>query len=88
MSEVAVRNQRKNIEGIVTSDKMDKTIAVRVDIMVKDPKYGKFIRRTSKFMAHDEKNEAKIGDRVLLVETRKLSKNKYFRLAQVLERAK
>lgn len=88
MSEEAKRNQRKMLQGVVVSDRMDKTISVRVDTMVKDAKYGKFVRRSQKFMAHDEKNEANIGDLVSLMETRKLSRNKCFRLAEVLEKAK
>jgi small subunit ribosomal protein S17 len=82
------RNLRKERMGIVTSNKMDKSIVVTVERKVKHPKYGKFIKKTTKFMAHDEQNTCNIGDRVLIVETRPLSKNKCWRLAEVLEKVK
>jgi small subunit ribosomal protein S17 len=82
------RNSRKEIVGKVLSNKMDKSIVVGVERKVKHPMYGKFIKRTSKFMAHDEKNEAHEGDIVSLMETRPLSKNKRWRLVQIIERAK
>lgn len=82
------RNLRKEKTGLVTSDKMDKTIVVSVERRIKHPKYGKFIKRTSKFFAHDEKNEAHEGDLVLIEETRPLSKNKCWRLLKVVEKAK
>ena len=82
------RNQRKTREGLVVSDKMDKTIVVEVEDRVKHPLYGKVIRRTSKVKAHDEQNECGIGDRVLLMETRPLSATKRWRLIEVLEKAK
>lgn len=79
---------RKEKVGLVTSNKMTKTIVVSVQRQIKHPKYGKFIKRTSKFMAHDEKNESNIGDTVRIVETRPLSKNKCWRLVEILEKAK
>ncbi len=82
------RTQRKEKVGLVTSNKMTKTIVVSVERQIKHPKYGKFIKRTSKFMAHDEKNEANIGDSVRIVETRPLSKNKCWRLVEIVEKAK
>ena len=82
------RNQRKTREGLVVSDKMDKTIVVAVEDRVKHALYGKVLRRTSKLKAHDEQNECGIGDRVLLMETRPLSATKRWRVVQVLEKAK
>jgi small subunit ribosomal protein S17 len=82
------RNSRKEIVGKVLSNKMDKSIVVGVERKVQHPIYGKFIKRTSKFMAHDEKNEAHEGDIVALMETRPLSKSKRWRLVQIIERAK
>ena len=82
------RNLRKEKTGLVKSSKMDKSIVVAVERKVKHPKYGKFIKRTSTFMAHDEKNDCNIGDKVLIMETKPLSKNKRWRLVEVLERAK
>ena len=82
------RNQRKVREGLVVSDKMDKTIVVEVEDRVKHPLYGKVLRRTSKLKAHDEQNTAGIGDRVLLMETRPLSATKRWRLVEVIEKAK
>ena len=79
---------RKEKIGLVTSNKMTKTIVVSVQRQIKHPKYGKFIKRTSKFMAHDEKNESNIGDTVRIVETRPLSKNKCWRLVEIMEKAK
>jgi small subunit ribosomal protein S17 len=79
---------RKEKIGLVTSNKMTKTIVVSVERQIKHPKYGKFIKRTSKFMAHDEKNESNIGDTVRIIETRPLSKNKCWRLVEVMEKAK
>ena len=79
---------RKEKIGVVTSNKMTKSIVVSIQRQIKHPKYGKFIKRTSKFMAHDEKNESNIGDTVRIVETRPLSKNKCWRLVEVLEKAK
>ena len=82
------RNSRKVREGLVVSDKMDKTIVVEVEDRVKHPLYGKVLRRTSKLKAHDEQNTAGIGDRVLLMETRPLSATKRWRLVEVIEKAK
>lgn len=88
MSEIVTRNNRKERIGIVTSNKMDKTIVVSVERKVKHPKYGKFVKRTKKFYAHDEKTECGIGDTVRIMETRPLSKLKNWRLVEILERAK
>lgn len=82
------RNLRKEKVGVVVSNKMEKSIAVEVERMVKHPKYGKFVKKTSKFMAHDEKNECNIGDTVKIAETRPLSKNKCWRLVEIIERVK
>lgn len=83
-----IRSLRKEKTGIVTSNKMEKTIVVSVERKVKHPIYGKFIKTTNKFKAHDEKNEAGIGDLVRISETRPLSKTKNWRLVQILEKAK
>ena len=82
------RNLRKTRVGIVTSDKMDKTIVVSIVDNVKHPLYGKIVRRTYKLKAHDEKNECNIGDRVRVMETRPLSKDKRWRLVEIIEKAK
>ena len=82
------RNLRKTRVGIVTSNKMDKTITVAVERKVKHPMYGKFVKKTSKFHAHDEKDECTIGDVVKIMETRPLSKTKRWRLVEVIEKAK
>ncbi len=82
------RNHRKVREGLVVSDKMDKTVVVSVEDRVKHPLYGKVLRRTSKLKAHDETNQCGIGDRVLIMETRPLSATKRWRLLEVLEKAK
>ena len=82
------RSNRKEKIGVVSSNKMTKSIVVSVERKVKHAKYGKFIKRTSTFMAHDETNDSKIGDTVRIVETRPLSKNKRWRLVEILERAK
>lgn len=82
------RNLRKERVGQVVSNKMQKTITVAVNRKVKHPIYGKFIRKTTKFAAHDENNECNIGDTVRIMETRPLSKNKRWRLVEILERAK
>ena len=86
-TETEVRGRRKVREGIVVSDKMQKTVVVAVEDRVKHPLYGKVLRRTSKLKAHDEK-ECGIGDRVLLMETRPLSATKRWRVVEILERAK
>jgi small subunit ribosomal protein S17 len=85
---VAARGFRKTREGIVVSDKMQKTIVVALEDRVKHPRYSKVIRRTQKVKAHDEAGLAGVGDRVLLAETRPLSATKRWRLAEVLEKAK
>ncbi|MCE7996209.1 MAG: 30S ribosomal protein S17 [Roseivirga sp.] len=82
------RNLRKERVGIVTSNKMDKTITVAVERREKHPIYGKFVNKTTKFSAHDEKNDVGIGDTVRIMETRPLSKNKRWRLVEIIERAK
>ncbi|HKI45407.1 MAG TPA: 30S ribosomal protein S17 [Balneolales bacterium] len=88
MEQETVRNQRKQRTGVVVSNKMNKSITVAVDRQVKHPIYGKFIKKTRKYMAHDENNDANIGDRVRIMETRPLSKNKKWRLVEIIERAK
>ncbi len=84
----AERAQRKTREGLVVSDKMDKTVVVEVEDRVKHALYGKVIRRTSKLKVHDEQNACGIGDRVLLMETRPLSATKRWRVVEILEKAK
>ena len=82
------RNLRKERIGRVVSHKMEKSIVVLVERKVKHPKYGKFVKKSTKFMAHDEKNECNSGDTVRIMETRPLSKNKCWRLVEIIERAK
>jgi small subunit ribosomal protein S17 len=82
------RNLRKVRIGKVVSDKMDKSITLTVDRKVKHPLYGKFVQKTTKLMAHDEKNEGGIGDTVKVMETRPLSKNKRWRLVEIIAKAK
>ena len=82
------RNLRKQRQGVVTSDKMDKTIVVSSKFKEKHPIYGKFVQKTKRYHAHDENNDAHIGDTVLIMETRPLSKTKRWRLVQIVERAK
>jgi small subunit ribosomal protein S17 len=82
------RGRRKVREGLVTSDKMDKTVVVIVEDRVKHALYGKVMRRTSKLKAHDEQNECGVGDRVQIMETRPLSATKRWRVVQILEKAK
>lgn len=82
------RNLRKERIGLVTSDKMEKSITVAVERKVKHAKYGKFVKTTTKFVAHDEKNECGIGDTVRIMETRPLSKRKNWRLVEIIEKAK
>ena len=91
MSEInktSERNLRKTRTGVVTSNKMAKTITVSVERRVKHPIYGKFVKKTTKFHAHDEKNECTVGDIVRIMETRPLSKTKRWRLVEVVEKAK
>ncbi|MEZ5046222.1 MAG: 30S ribosomal protein S17 [Chitinophagaceae bacterium] len=83
-----MRGRRKSRIGLVTSNKMEKTITVSVERKVKHPIYGKFLKKTTKFMAHDEKNECSIGDTVRIMETRPLSKNKCWRLVEIVEKVK
>lgn len=85
---MAERNLRKTRIGRVVSDKMDKTIVVAIEDSYRHPLYKKIIRRTVKFKAHDENNECRIGDRVMIMETRPLSKDKRWRLVQIVEKAK
>lgn len=82
------RSQRKERTGLVVSNKMDKSIVVEVQRRVKHTKYGKFVKQSSRFMAHDEKNECNPGDTVRIMETRPLSKNKCWRIVEIIERAK
>lgn len=83
-----VRNLRKTRIGVVSSNKMDKTITVNVERKVKHPLYGKFLKKTTKFHAHDEKNECSIGDTVKIMESRPLSKTKRWRLVEIVEKVK
>ena len=82
------RNLRKERRGVVVSDKMDKTFVVAVERKEKHPLYGKFVKKTTKFVAHDEKNECGVGDTVLIMETRPLSKTKNWRVVNIVEKAK
>ena len=82
------RNLRKTRVGIVTSDKMDKTVVVSIKDRVKHPLYGKIVNRTLKVKAHDETNQCGIGDRVMIMETRPLSKDKRWRVVEIIEKAK
>ena len=82
------RNQRKERVGVVVSDKMQKTVVVKIEERIRHPKYGKIMRRSVKFKAHDENNECGVGDTVKIMETRPLSKDKRWRLVEILEKAK
>jgi small subunit ribosomal protein S17 len=82
------RNLRKTRTGVVSSNKMDKTITVKVERKIKHPLYGKFLKKTTSFHAHDEKNECSIGDTVKIMESRPLSKTKRWRLVEVVEKVK
>ncbi|HAE14357.1 MAG: 30S ribosomal protein S17 [Chitinophagales bacterium] len=82
------RNLRRTIQGVVTSNKMEKGITVTVERKVKHPKYGKFVKKSKKYHAHDESNDANVGDVVRIMETRPLSKLKRWRLVDIIERAK
>jgi len=86
MSEIRAR--RKERVGRVTSNKMEKSITVMIERKIKHPMYGKFVQKSTKFIAHDEKNDCNIGDTVKIMETRPLSKNKRWRLVEIIERAK
>jgi small subunit ribosomal protein S17 len=88
MSEVAVRAMRKTRIGKIVSDKMDKTVVVAIEDSVKHPLYKKVIKRTVKLKAHDENNAGKIGDTVLIMETRPISKDKRWRLVEIVEKSK
>ena len=88
MTEVNARSSRKAREGLVVSNKMNKTVVVALVERVRHSKYDKFVIRTKKFYAHDEANDAKVGDKVRIVETRPMSKTKRWRVVEVLERAK
>ncbi|HEX5152143.1 MAG TPA: 30S ribosomal protein S17 [Parafilimonas sp.] len=87
-TKTAERNLRKTRTGVVRSNKMDKTITVTVERRVKHPIYGKFVKKTTSFHAHDEKNECTVGDIVKIMETRPLSKTKRWRLVEIVEKAK
>ena len=82
------RKNRKQRTGVVVSNRMQKSITVLVERKLKHPLYGKFVKMSKKFMAHDENNESNIGDKVMIMETRPLSKNKRWRLVQIVEKAK
>jgi small subunit ribosomal protein S17 len=86
--EATVRNARKTRIGMVVSDKMQKTVVVSIERRVQHPVYGKMVRRTKKLKAHDEQNEAKTGDTVRIMETRPLSKDKRWRVVEIIERAR
>jgi small subunit ribosomal protein S17 len=88
MIKIMERNLRKERSGKVVSNKMDKSITVVVESKMKHPMYGKFVSKSTKFMAHDENNDCNIGDMVRIQETRPLSKNKKWRLVEIIERAK
>ena len=88
MESKVIRSLRKERTGLVVSNKMDKTIVVRIERKVKHPKYGKFVKKATKFSAHDEKNDCNIGDKVRIMETRPISKDKCWRLVEIIERAK
>ena len=82
------RNLRKTRTGIVVSDKMDKTVVIAIEDNVRHPLYKKIVKRTVKLKAHDENNECRVGDRVMVMETRPLSKDKHWRVSQIIEKAK
>ena len=86
--EAETRNARKERVGLVVSNKMDRSITVAIERRMKHPMYGKYVKQTTKLMAHDENNDAGAGDTVRIMETRPLSKNKRWRLVEVVERAK
>ena len=81
------RGQRRTLEGVVVSNKMDKTVVVRVERLVRDPRYHKYVRRRARFMAHDEANDCGVGDTVRIIEHRPLSKHKRWRVQQTITRA-
>ena len=88
MAAEVVRNRRKSKVGVVVSDKMDKTVVVAIEDFVRHPLYGKAVKRTKKLKVHDENNECNIGDKIRIMETRPLSKDKRWRLVGVVEKAK
>lgn len=88
MTEIVKKSFKKTRVGVVSSNKMDKTITVQIERRLRHPMYGKFVKKTKKFMAHDEKNDCNIGDTVKIVESRPLSARKRWRLVEVIERAK
>ena len=88
MTNMETRKIRKEKIGVVVSNGMDKSIVVEVERKVKHPKYGKFVKKSSRFMAHDNENECQAGDKVRIIETRPLSKNKCWRLVEVIEKVK
>ncbi len=83
-----MREQRKRLIGVVTSDKMDKTVVVAVATTKRHPVYGKVLRRVKKYKAHDENNECRVGDRVQIIESRPISRHKHYAVVEILERAK
>ncbi len=85
---MAEKSNKRTIKGVVVSDKMDKTIVVKTERLVKHPVFHKYIRRHDKYKAHDEQNQCKVGDTVLIIEARPISKDKRWRMLEVLERAK
>lgn len=85
---MAERSRKKAFNGLVVSNKMDKSITVSVERRFKHPLYGKYVKKTTKFTAHDEKNECNVGDTVRILETRPLSRTKRWRLVEILEKAK
>jgi len=87
MTRMAEREKRKTLVGVVTGDKMEKTVIVMVNRLVLHPVYKKYVRKRKKFKAHDEQNQCHMGDKVLLIETRPLSREKRWRVKEVLERA-
>ncbi len=88
MESRVTRSLRKERTGLVVSNKMDRTIVVRIERKVKHPRYEKFVKKATKFSAHDEKNNCNIGDKVRIMETRPISKDKCWRLVEIIERAK
>ncbi len=88
MAEELVRNLRKERQGVVVSNRMDKTIVVEIQRRVRHPKYGKFVKRTTRLYAHDAENTCGVGDTVRIMETRPLSKTKCWRLVEIIERAR
>jgi small subunit ribosomal protein S17 len=87
-AQTVTRSSRKTRVGVVVSDKMDKTVVVSIERRVQHPVYGKMVRRTKRLKAHDERNDAKTGDTVRIMETRPLSKDKRWRLVEIVERAR